>query len=186
MNNTIVWILVVVVIAGGLFFFFGNSGEEEPEVSGVGDTSSEEVVSSDADDGAPEGVMEDGVLTDEEAEAMAVPAPGNEDVEEMVVIENVVVTYVGDGFSPKEITIKKGESVTFINESNIDMWVASDIHPTHTRYPGKTTDDCLGSAFDQCARGLAGTSWEFTFDEVGSHGFHNHLRPFARGTVVVN
>lgn len=46
-----------------------------------------------------------------------------------------VVTYTDSGFSPNNLTIKNGQTVTFKNEGPGDMWVASAPHPTHTDYP---------------------------------------------------
>src|SRR3989344_2788172 len=48
----------------------------------------------------------------------------------------VTVTYDGSGFSPKEIVVKLGDTVTFVNASGGKMWVASAMHPTHTVYGG--------------------------------------------------
>jgi len=88
----------------------------------------------------------------------------------------IVVTYDGSTFSPKTVTIKKGETVTFINESGGGMSVASDPHPTHTNYP----------AFDQYKSSEKGQkSYTFVFDKIGSWGYHNHLNSGATGTVVV-
>lgn len=94
-----------------------------------------------------------------------------------------IVQYDGLAFSPNMITIKKGETVTFINNGKNPMWVASAMHPTHTVYPAK--GGCLGSTFDACRGYGAGSSWEFTFDEVGSWGYHDHLNASAWGKVVV-
>jgi plastocyanin len=87
----------------------------------------------------------------------------------------VTVTYTDNGFSPQTITIKKGDIVTFVNKSSIGMWVASNPHPVHTDYPG----------FDEKAAVGNGGSWSFTFDVVGTHGYHNHKNPSTLGTVVV-
>src|SRR3989344_2969073 len=45
------------------------------------------------------------------------------------------VTYNSQGFSPKTITIKKGETVVFENKTGKPASVASDAHPTHLLYP---------------------------------------------------
>lgn len=89
--------------------------------------------------------------------------------------ENLVVNYTDSGFSPKTITIKKGQTVTFVNQSSSDMWVASNPHPVHTDYPG----------FDEKASVGNGGSWSFTFNKVGQWGYHNHKNPSSGGTVVV-
>lgn len=47
----------------------------------------------------------------------------------------VTVTYDSNGFSPKEIVVEKGTTVSFDNKTEIPMWVASDPHPEHFEYP---------------------------------------------------
>ena len=53
-----------------------------------------------------------------------------------------VVTYTDEGYSPKELTVKKGDIVTFANMSSMPMWTASAMHPTHTVYPGTDIKNC--------------------------------------------
>ena len=85
------------------------------------------------------------------------------------------ITYRNGVFSPSAITIKAGETVVFQNEDSSSLWVASDPHPIHT--------DLLG--FD-ARRGMnQGETYSFTFIQKGAFGYHNHLSPGARGTIVV-
>lgn len=93
------------------------------------------------------------------------------------------INYTNSGFSPKSVTIKKGESVTFKNTSSRDVRVASNPHPAHNGYP--TTVGCVSSTFDSCANIAPGQSWSFKFDIAGNWGFHNHLNPTEGGTVKV-
>lgn len=93
------------------------------------------------------------------------------------------VTYTDSGFSPSSVTISKGGTVIFKNTASDDVWVASNPHPIHTGYP--TTGGCVGSTFDSCKNITPGSSWSFTFDFVGSWGYHNHLNPVEGGTVIV-
>ena len=95
-----------------------------------------------------------------------------------------VVTYNENGYSPSSIQIKKGETVTFKNNSDQGMWTASSIHPTHTVYP--TTGGCIGSTFDSCKSVLKDDEWSFTFDEVGVWKYHNHLKATDFGEIVVS
>jgi len=91
------------------------------------------------------------------------------------VANEATVTYTDSGFSPASVTIKQGGTVTFVNQSSRDMWVASNPHPIHTDYPG----------FDEKAAVPNGGSWSFTFDRIGSWGYHNHKNPSNMGVVVV-
>ncbi|MBI4033944.1 MAG: hypothetical protein HY378_00130 [Candidatus Brennerbacteria bacterium] len=93
------------------------------------------------------------------------------------------VYYNGQGFSPQTVTIKKGYTVNFVNQSSKDMWPASAMHPTHAVYP--TTGGCIGSTFDACAGIKPGASWSFKFDIKGSWKYHDHLNTTAFGTIVV-
>lgn len=85
------------------------------------------------------------------------------------------VQYSDNGFSPATITVKKGTSVTFVNNSSAPMWVASNPHPTHTDLPG----------FDQLSAADNGGTYSYTFQKTGSWGYHNHRSPGDTGTVVV-
>lgn len=98
------------------------------------------------------------------------------------VMENVI-TYTNTGYSPVTLQIKKGETVTFKNQSSRSMWTASAGHPTHLGYP--TTGGCLGSIFDACKGVQPDDSWSFMFDISGTWKYHNHLSPGDTGTVVV-
>jgi len=93
------------------------------------------------------------------------------------------------GFSPKTLTIKKGDRVTFTNESASKTWPASAMHPTHTVYPGSSIQKCgtteASSIFDAC-RGLAsGETYTFTFNEQGNWKYHDHLSPARTGAISV-
>lgn len=86
--------------------------------------------------------------------------------------EIIVVTYTNTGFDPSTVTVSAGQTVRFVNEGSGNMWVASNNHPTHT----------LLSEFDQKS---TGDVYEFAFTDAGSWGYHNHVNPTKRGTVVV-
>jgi plastocyanin len=86
-----------------------------------------------------------------------------------------VVRMESDSFSPATLTVQAGDTVTFANESGDDKWPASDVHPTHEEYPG----------FDAGKAVLDGDSYEFTFERPGRWGYHDHLNPELKGTIVV-
>ena len=99
---------------------------------------------------------------------------------------SATITYSGSSFSPQEVTIKKGGTVTWKNASGANMWVASAQHPTHTAYSGTSrTEHCPDTsrtAFDQC---VGGGDYSFTFTKAGTWGYHDHLNATAFGKVVV-
>ncbi len=90
--------------------------------------------------------------------------------------KEIRVSYGTQGFSPKTITIKKGETVIFENKTGKNASVASDPHPTHTLYP----------EFDQYKTDQRGkTEFRFTFEKVGTWKYHDHLSSSITGTVIV-
>lgn len=129
-------------------------------------------------------MMDEGMM--EEVEEM-MPIMGEGRVDEMMVEHTVV--YSEAGYAPKELTIKKGERVTFRNESSKETWPASAMHPSHAAYPGSSIGKC-GTAeedtiFDAC-RGLKqGEEWSFIFDQVGTWGYHDHMNSSMYGKIMV-
>ena len=99
---------------------------------------------------------------------------------------DATIPYNGDSFSPKEVLIRKGGTVTWVTASGGQMWVASAQHPSHTVYSGTSRQehcpDTSGTAFDQCA---GGNNYTFTFDKVGTWNYHDHLNATAFGSVTV-
>lgn len=87
----------------------------------------------------------------------------------------VNVVYTNAGFSPKEISVKKGQKVRFTNLSDKRMWVASDEHPSHDIYP----------EFDQKSNTMKEGTYEFTFDKIGVWGYHNHSGASDIGKITV-
>jgi len=210
-NCIIIAIVIIVIIGGALFLFAGKAEAPMPEQGSQGtpvgnDTSAvvpapgseeaveETVVAPSAQTSTTENENDDeDVIVEEQitppVEQTAPPVEQPSAEQESPPTETVsvaVITYTNNGFSPKIITISKGDTVQFINESSSLMWIASDIHPTHSLYPIKSGSDCLGSSFDQCAASQNGGVWEYTFTETGSHGYHNHRQVSKRGVVIVN
>ncbi len=100
-----------------------------------------------------------------------------------------VIKITEQGFDPSTVTIPVGTTVRFENAGTRPHWPASNIHPTHTLYPGSSVAKCgtadEPSIFDAC-RGIApGASYSFTFDYVGSWKMHDHLAANHTGAIVV-
>ena len=87
----------------------------------------------------------------------------------------LTVVYTNEGYFPKEIKIKKGETIKFINMSDRRVWTASDEHPAHTIYP----------EFDQKTAAGRGNEYTFKFEKIGTWGFHNHANASHIGKVIV-
>lgn len=86
-----------------------------------------------------------------------------------------VVRMSRNSFEPPVITVDRGETVRFRNESGADKWPASDVHPTH---------ELLGG-FDARRAVLDGGSWSYRFRQTGRWTYHDHLTPQVKGLVVV-
>ncbi len=87
----------------------------------------------------------------------------------------LTMTLKADGWHPSVLTIEPGQSVTFINKTKSPFWPASNTHPQHNLY----------AAFDSGKALAPGSSWTFTFTELGRWGLHDHLRPYYTGYINV-
>lgn len=91
------------------------------------------------------------------------------------ITSDFTITYTDDGFVPGSITIQKGQSVKFVNNSNLKMWVASDDHPAHDILP----------TFDQFGVSEKGEHYTYIFNKAGSWDYHDHVSPAFVGTITV-
>jgi plastocyanin len=84
------------------------------------------------------------------------------------------VQVTSNGFSPTNLTIRAGTTVTWVNNSGVDISVNSNNHPTHLLYPPLNLGRVSG-----------GGSVSLRFDTPGVYGYHNHLNPSQMGTITV-
>lgn len=91
------------------------------------------------------------------------------------VTAKATVDYTDSGFSPKSITVKVGDTVTWTNKSGGSMWVASNPHPVHTDLSG----------FDELGSAGSGETYSYTFTKAGNWKYHNHVNAGDGGVVVV-
>jgi len=98
----------------------------------------------------------------------------------------IKVIHFEDGFGPATVTVAKGSTVTWDNQSGGSMWVASAMHPAHAAYSGTTLaqhcNDAADVSFDQCKNG---DTYSFTFDKAGTWAYHNHSNASQFGKVIV-
>jgi len=104
-------------------------------------------------------------------------------------VSNATVTITENGYEPKTVTVLKGGTVTWTNNTDLPNWPATAMHPTHEKYPGSSITKCgtaeQGTIFDAC-RGLKkGESFSFTFNNVGEWGYHDHVNAKMFGKVIV-
>jgi len=97
---------------------------------------------------------------------------------------DVLIAYTDNGFNPPHIALSRGQSVRFINNSSQDLWVASAPVGGGAVYRGHPSA-CGQSAFDSCAVLRPKQFWEFTFEDVGTWGYRNNVRPEQIGVLRV-
>ena len=165
MNNKFILIGGAIVLGVGALLFFQSSQEQEES------------------DMMDEGMIEE--MEEEMGEMM--PVMGEEMVDEMMAEHTVV--YSDEGYNPKELTIKKGDTVTFRNESSRETWPASAMHPSHNAYPGSGIQKCeteeRTSIFDACMGLKQGEEWSFVFGEAGEWFYHDHNMADMFGKIIV-
>jgi len=159
MSKVVIAIIVVLLVGGGAFYYFRQSAEAPTNVAATGDKNN--------------------ILNEEM----------KEQIESMTAEKNSIIKITDSGFSPKELRVKQGTVVIFENETGETSAPASAKHPEHTVYPGSDINKC-GTAeqskiFDSCAGIPAGKMWSFTFNEKGSWGYHDHLKPQFFGKIIV-
>lgn len=88
--------------------------------------------------------------------------------------EKNIVKMTSSNFSPKNITVKVGESVIWQNDDSANHTVNSYNHPTHTLYP-----------FLNLGLIKSGETKSATFSKTGTFMYHDHLNPSLTGTVTV-
>lgn len=101
--------------------------------------------------------------------------PATESAVTTEAMEENVVKVSSSGFSPQSITIKAGESVTWVNENSEDHQVQSAIHPTHQLYPPLNTVGLIKSAEKK----------SLSFPEAGTYKYHDHLNPSLTASITV-
>ncbi|MFB5645134.1 MAG: plastocyanin/azurin family copper-binding protein [Nitrosopumilaceae archaeon] len=150
-----------------------------------------------------------GDVSDISETSMAVPAPGHEDVPEMIVTKEpepepavtvtpprvetppdamgpftgVISVPEGSGvpgcdatnecYIPAQISVNVGDTVTWSNDDTA----------AHTVTSGNPSDGPDGT-FDSSLF-MAGTTFEYTFDEAGTYDYFCMVHPWMKGTVTV-
>ena len=158
-------VVIVIVLIGGYFLFGMNSKSTSSLTSGGGELNTAQ-------------------QTNTVAEPTAMVEPSTTETG-----KTYEVMYTDSGYSPKEITIKVGDTVTWKNQSSRGDWVGSAMHPTHVVYSGTSLDehcpDIKNTSFDECKSDQPGNSWSFTFNKKGKWYYHNHVNAHDFGSVIV-
>jgi plastocyanin len=90
------------------------------------------------------------------------------------VATSATISATNDGFAPNTVTIKKGQSIKIVNNSSSDIEFSSADHPTHLEDPELNMETLKPSE-----------SGVVTPENVGTHGYHDHLNSGHTGKIVV-
>jgi len=87
----------------------------------------------------------------------------------------VTITYDGNEFAPASVTVKVGDVVKIINNSENVLYFASDEHPTHLDNSELNVGDIE-----------PGSIATFTVSSAGTWGYHDHYNASADGEIIAN
>lgn len=88
----------------------------------------------------------------------------------------VSVSYTDSGFSPNSITINRGDTVTFVNQSASQMWVAGNPNAQYPQsYPG----------FNEGAQVSNGGKYSILFSQAGTYQYYNENHVGSVGVIIV-
>lgn len=174
-QQQLIWAIVIVLVLGGGYWLVSNQNSPVKSDDGtpIATDAADDAGSSPASPTAA-GANSAGAASGGTAVSTGAPMSAS-------------VSYDGISFTPANVTIAKGGTVTFTSTAP-SMWIASAPHPAHTGYDGtdRPTHCAAGYAgpkpFDQCR---SGTTYSFTFGKPGSWKYHDHMNASAFGSVTV-
>lgn len=88
------------------------------------------------------------------------------------------ITYTSSGFSPSDVTIKSGGSITWVNDGDSEIQIAANPHPIHTG-----NKEVSGGGFVLTLQ--PGEQATVTISKTGTQGYHDHLNSSQGGTITV-
>lgn len=88
--------------------------------------------------------------------------------------QTYTITETKDGFTPANIVVYPGDTITWQNKTGKNIQIASDPHPKDNDYLPLN----LGVTANN-------QSVSLTIRDQGMHGYHDHLNPSRQGTIVV-
>lgn len=89
--------------------------------------------------------------------------------------KNIVTLSKNGSFLPQSLEVKTGQPVSFINASDIDMWISSDPHPLDNALPG----------FNELMAVKTGGKYSYVFTRTGTWKYHNEIDPTKGGEIIV-
>lgn len=89
-------------------------------------------------------------------------------------LANHQVVFKNSTVSSRQITAKKCDTLTFVNEDNYSHAITFGTHPAHDSYAGESELDVR-----------PGKTKTITLSEIGGYNFHDHERPILVGSFLV-
>lgn len=86
----------------------------------------------------------------------------------------ILIRYTNSGFTPVKVSVKAGTQITILNDSSSELDFNSDPHPSHT-----------DNAEFNVGKIAQGEDKTFAVTKLGTWGYHNHLNPDDKGSIVV-
>lgn len=144
MKRVLIVIAVLIAIGGGIWWLVNRDTEVATDATGQ---------------------------STQQSETANAPTPEAETTQETDQSNATSVTIANLSYSPANITIKKGTTVTWTNNDS----------PEHDIMP----DNGSSAAFEASELLAKGESYSFTFNEPGTYTYHCTPHPHMKGTVVV-
>lgn len=174
--NTIIRILIVAGLIAGIYYLVIDD-RKNPESTQTEEESTDEALSNNPEENAPLTPSPEGddsvILNEDQGNTSGTHLSGTISLPQEKA--TWTVSYDNTGFSPRTLSIKKGDTVRFVNNSNEDMWVASNPHPAHSDLAG----------FDAGRAYISNEIYTYTFTQQGTWNYHNDIHSSLEGSVVV-
>ncbi len=87
----------------------------------------------------------------------------------------VSIVLTDSGFRPERVIVSVGTTITFTTTRDKQFWPGSNPHPSHTLYPELDSKDAIP----------ANESWVFFAEKTGVWGYHDHIRSYFTGVIIV-
>jgi plastocyanin len=84
------------------------------------------------------------------------------------------ISITDEGFSPSTVTVAKGTTVVWVNDTAAPREVGSNPYPDASSFPGLRSD-AIGP----------GESYSFTFSALGTIGYADYTNPTTSGSIQV-
>ena len=128
----------------------------------------------------------DSALQTQQAQQKTIPPP-TADIQAQLAKShgfNALVSYTDSGFEPATLTLQKGQTVRFTNNSSHDLWVG-ELTKTNTA-DNPNISNCGETPFNSCKVLKPGEFWEYTFYTTGTFDYQDNEHTSSQASIVIN